>query len=444
MDSGTNPLEEHSYTVSIVSADGSSDGPQSSPPLVVHTPRGSRGGDAPYCPSSHIRSIEFDWNGYTEPNGSDLWPVTWGRDGKVYTFFGDGGGFGGDNYRGRASFGVASMAGSPPKRAPDSGMVTPPMPRNVFGGFQTQHPSTLSGKAGAIIAVGRDFYALGGIWSAAELGSRSTPRSGSPNRVQLIYSRGNAYSWQVADWAFCSDDAAGDGVPKGHFCPFGFVNYGPGNGGAPDGWVYLLGTTNRGSLWNSQAELAPAETFLARVNARRMLDASAYEYYDGLDARGKPLWSGDPARGQPIFADRNEPQPGCGALCDMRAPLEKVVFNRALRRYIGVAQGRFVGQTSFYDAPEPWGPWTVIDYNNIDPLTGSGGWGNLGTAAGESLGVHIINAWTSADGLTLWMTYSSNGRAPEGAAFPPAGTSLDSFNLISARLIPGTRTGRKP
>jgi hypothetical protein len=122
--------------------------------------------------------------------------------------------------------------------------------------------------------------------------------------------------------------------------------------------------------------------------------------------------------------------------------LDDVVYDRGIRRYIGVAQGRFVGQTSFYDAPEPWGPWTVVAYNNVDAASGFGGWANLGTEGGKSLGVHIVNAWTSADGLALWLIYSSDGTAPRGALFPPEGTALDSFNLVRARLIPSTRADR--
>jgi acyl carrier protein len=85
-----------------------------------------------------------------------------------------------------------------------------------------------------------------------------------------------------------------------------------------------------------------------------------------------------------------------------------------------------------------------VDPTRVDPASGSGGWANLGTQAGEALGVHIINAWTSSNGLTLWMTYSAGGKAPPGALFPPEGTALDSFNLVSARLIPGARTEREP
>jgi hypothetical protein len=42
------------------------------------------------------------------------------------------------------------------------------------------------------------------------------------------------------------------------------------------------------------------------------------------------------------------------------------------------------------------------------------------------------------------MTYSSDGTAPHGALFPPEGTALDSFNLVSARLILSEPTDRAP
>ena len=98
----------------------------------IRSPRpecGGPAGDAPYCRSPYIESLTFDWtNGYTEADGSDLWPVTWGADGNVYAFFGDGGGFGGDNRRGRVSFGVAKMTAPPP--------LSPATAKNVYGGFQ--------------------------------------------------------------------------------------------------------------------------------------------------------------------------------------------------------------------------------------------------------------------------------------------------------------------
>jgi hypothetical protein len=447
----------YDYSVSVASASGESV-TAATVSRRLSTPAASPIADAPYCNSRYIDSVSWDWTrGHTEPNGSDLWPVTWGRDGKVYTFFGDGGGFGGDNYRGRASFGVATLPSAPPFSATTA--------RNIYGGYQAAHPSTVDGKAGSIIAVGKDFYTLGGLYEAQELAGISGHKSGAPKRVQLAYSKGNAHSWRAADWVFCS---RGRQTAVGAFCPVGFVNYGRGNAGAPDDNVYLLGFANSAAWWegddgpeilaergqNPNVARAPnaaapqvaaaegsAHTFLARVPRKHVLQHDAYRYFAGLDAEGRPIWSADQRQMQPIFTDRNPKKPGCGGLCDMTSPLESAVYNTGIGRYIATAQGGFVGQTSFYDAPQPWGPWTTIAYNNIDPQTGTGGWANLGSAGGGSLGVHVINAWTSPDGLSLWLTYSSDGTAPPGASFPPAGTKLDSFNLVNAHLIMAKRPG---
>lgn len=423
----------------------------------------SPGAKAPYPKSKHIVAMSWDWaSGYNDPNGSDLWPVTWGQDGNVYTFFGDGGGFGGDNHRGRVSFGVAMMSGPPP---PKPGSL-----RNVYGGYNSSHPSSLDGKAGTIIAVGSDFYTLGGLYSEAELSGISGHKSGAPKRIQLAYSQGNAWSWRAAPWIFCSAD-----MPHGIFCPTGFVNFGPGNAGAPDDCVYMLGIANSAGYWDEEegaevvaeqmrsgqqqaaaskqavakkqpdtdANDAGAVTYLARVSNGQVLQRDAYRYFAGLDPDGRPIWSSDEKQMRPIFTDRNTSRPGCGGRCNMTIPLNDVTYDPGIQRYIATAQGDSIGQTSFYDAPHLWGPWTTISYNNIDAKTGTGGWANLGTAGGGSLGLHVVNAWTSPDGLTLWMTYSSDGTAPPGASFPPAGTAMDSFNLVSVRLIPSADRSMK-
>jgi hypothetical protein len=378
-----------------------------------------------------IRGATWDWShGYRAAEGSDLWPVTWGKDGDIYAFFGDGGGFGGDDHRGRASFGIARISGTPPPTAATE--------VNVYGGYQAQYPSTLSGKASAIIAVGRDFYAIAGIYRDTDPKSRNPqPIGGSPTHVEIAHSPHDAHSWQDGAWDFCDAAAV--------FCPSGFINFGPGNSGATDRYVYLFGTANDAlrseaqADHGSQADLG-ARTYLARVDRDRILSKAAYRYFAGLDAKSEPIWSAASERMQPVFVDRNATRPGCGGRCIMSSTLEEAVYNAPLKRYIGVAQADYLAQTSFYEAPHPWGPWAVISYHNIDAATGGGGWGNLGTAAGGSIGVHAVNAWTSADGRTMWMTYSSDGKAPPGALFPPPGSALDAFHLLRVDLaVAGSR-----
>jgi hypothetical protein len=415
IDASVGASATYTYVVSAFDATGRE---FASGPLAVSTPPGSLQGDAPYCPSALIRDMAWDWaHAERTAGGSDLWPVTWGQDGKVYTFFGDGGGFGGDDNRGRTSFGIA-MVSTPPPLSPDAEV-------NVYGGFQGRHVSELSGKARALVALGPDFYAIAGIYRQGDPKfSSAQPIAGAPEHIEIVYSRGNAYSWKVATWSFCA---------AGGFCPSGFVQFGPGNAGSPGHYVYLLGTSAAADLRIAPDEPA-ARTYLARTPKRNMLTPAAYEYFGGLDSRSRPMWSVDAARMQPIFTDRNGKQAGCGGQCIMAGTLEEAVYNPALKRFIGVAQGNYLAQTSFYESAHPWGPWATISYNNIDAASGAGGWGNLGIGAGESLGVHPVNAWTGVDGKSLWVTYSSDGVAPVGAAFPPPGAKLDALHLVRADL----------
>jgi hypothetical protein len=396
-------------------------------PIDVDTPAASARGDAPYCASLMLPSVSFDWSlGYTQANGSDLWPVTWGLDGQVYAFFGDGGGIGGDNQRGRASFGIASFTAPPP--------FTPSTAKNVYGGYQASYPAHIHGKASAIIAIGNDFYTVGGIYDDRDVAQHPNHLSGAPDRVQLAYSVGNAHSWQAASWIFCRPHEREPDPSAGEFCPSRFVNFGPGNSGSRDKYVYLVGVPNEKSYWEDVPIGVPAYTYLARVPRSQLLRQHAYRFYGGIDRHGKPRWDAHSTHMQPIFIDANSNLPGCGGICSMNSTLGEITYDFGLHRYLGIAQGASVGQTSLYEAPEPWGPWRVIQYNNIDPVDGGGGWARLGKKAGGSMGVHIVNAWTSRDGLSLWLSYSSDGVAPEGSAFPPAGSSMDSLNLIPAHL----------
>jgi len=426
-DTSVSGVAPYDYGVASVDAAGRSSAPAA---LAVTTAATSPNGDAPYCHSQVIGLMLWHWSdGYSQANGSDLWPATWGTDGNVYLFFGDGGGFGGNNFLGRTSFGIARVTGKPPL---DSVALS-----NVYGGYHFEHAARLAGKANSIIAVGTDFYVVGGIYGPADSIKDYPHRpSGAPNRVQLAYSRRNAYSWRATRWIFCSADATGKGALTGTFCPMSFINYGPGNAGAPGGYVYLLGNVNSASLWSGGVAALPLNTYLARVPQDRVLTHIAYRYFAGLDRRGRLIWSADAARMQPIFSDRNAAQSGCGNLCNMAGSLGEVVYDAGLKRYIGIAQGDYLAQTAFYDAPDAWGPWTLVAYDNIDAKAGTGGWANLGTAAGGSLGVHPVNAWSSPDGKTLWLTFSSDGKAPADALFPPAGTQMDSFNLLSVTLEP--------
>jgi hypothetical protein len=408
-DTTVTPSTSFAYTVTALGSTGHV--LATSRPLSVRTSAASPNGDPAYCPSSLIGSMTWNWSsGMNQQNGSDLWPVTWGADGNLYTFFGDGGGFFGSDTLGRASFGIARITATTPG-------ISSTTNTNVYGGLNASHPSSINGKAGSLIAIGSSFYAIGSIYRTGETGGPS----GAPNHSEIVYSDGNAYSWQDSAWSFCNDTDNLDG-----FCPGSFINYGKGNEGARDAYVYVMGTT-AANFFSTTGVPGPAYTYLVRVPNTALLTQSAYQAFTGLDDADHPLWSSDLTQMQPIFTDHGPRPIGLG----------EAVYNPVLQRYIATGQGT-IGQAAFYESVNPWGPWYSIGYYNTNP-DGTGGWGDMGLAhgvtGGDSLGINFVNAWTSTDGLTMWAQFSSDGMAPASTELAPlAGKAFDSYSLVSVTL----------
>lgn len=442
----------YSYVVKAFDAAGNS---TSSATLPVTTPAVSALGDAPYCSSTKIASVAFQFNGFTEdvsvgadnpPNGdgSDLWPMTWANDGNTYAFFGDGWGLCGQLDTGsteaadKTSFGIAKLTG--PSDVANGQCST--RFSNVYGGYHSSHPyssSQLQGKASSIIAIGSNFYAIGGIWPSGG------GTGGAPNHYEIVHSDGNPYTWQTngPNWEFCAADANGNPT-SGAFCPSSFVNYGKAVAN-PDGYVYITATPNTFGFWcntGCPAFVPPANTYMMRVPSGSILTQNAYQYYAGLDNNGKPIWTTNTSLVKPIFSDRNPNKTDTrGVSWVMAEGLGQPVYNPVVGRYISPAVSGDLGQTSFYDSPNPWGPWTVISYNNVNLANEdsnhlpTGGWGNFGVATAGGLGVNGVAAWTSADGKTVYFTFSGTGTAATTADFVALqGKNMDTFSYVNATL----------
>jgi hypothetical protein len=416
-DQGVSASTTYSYEIAALDIRGRTIGSHS---LDVTTAAASPLGDPAVCPSKVISQMTWNWStGANQQNGSDLWPSTWGGDGNIYTFFGDGGGFFGGDQLGRSSFGIAEITAPapPPDTVP---VLMPDAFFNIYGGYSTTHPSTINGKVNDILAVGNDFYALGGTYQA---GIDAGGPSGAPDHYEIIYSKGNPYSWQsnYSKWYFCDDFSGADSL-----CPVAFVNSGKGNQSPFDRYVYMMAVSD-GNFFGDGGLCSC--TYLMRVARDKLLIKTAYEVFTGTDLWGNPKWNSTWTAAQPIFEDKG-PRP---------MHLKKMVYNAKLNRFISLAQGNRVNETSFYDSPTPWGPFTVIGYypSNLDH---TGGWGNLGSAAfagntGSTLGVNFINKWTSADGLTMWAAFSSTKLAsPSADLIPLANASMDSYSLVSTTL----------
>src|SRR5882724_1642634 len=440
----------YSYVVKSFDAAGNSG---TSATLPVTTPAAGSSGDAPYCQSKKITAMTFNFAGFTEdtaagadnpPNtdGADLWSNTWGMDGNTYAFFGDGWGLCGQldtnitqQNADKTSFGIAKMTG--PSDVGNGHCST--RFSNIYGGYNSSHPfsaSQLQGKARSIISIGSNFYAIGNVFGTG------TIQYGGASHYEIEYSTGSAFNWQTNTWQFCAGTSTA-GPTLGSFCPTRIVQYGRGVAN-PDGYVYMTGDANTSDYWcdtGCPAFVPPAKTYMTRVPSGSILVQTAYQYYAGLDMNGAPMWTTDVTRMQPIFSNRNANKTDSHAVVWIMATgLGQPVYDSTIGRYIAASSSGPLGQTSFYDAPNPWGPWTTIVYNNFNVASEdannkpTGGWGNFG-AASNGLGVNGVPSWTSADGKSLYFVFSGTGNASSASSFTfLQGKNLDVFSYITATL----------
>ena len=310
----------------------------------------------PYPPSAVIKKIT--WHPGTLVSaapGSDLWPVTWGSDGYVYTSWGDGGGFGGTNSDGRVSMGFARIEG-----APEDYVAI-----NINGGRNSQHSASFpsKGKTGGIVFVDGVLYA----WL-----NRQDETWPSVNH-SLIWSSDRGATWKESSWKW----------PKGQgkFKPNTFLQFGRDYTGARDDYVYFYGRNE--AAWGKKAH-----GYLGRVHRTKLKTRDAYKFFAGLGADTTPTWSSDANDRKPHFTD----PAGVEGI--------QVVYNAAIRRYLLTVHRGDQGTLGIFDAPEPWGPWTTVAYyDNWLDLKGTG-------AGREMLFINIPTKWISADGKTLWVIFT--------------------------------------
>ncbi|MCH8042339.1 MAG: DUF4185 domain-containing protein [Planctomycetes bacterium] len=306
---------------------------------------------APYKASGVIRDVSFDFSTLRRlAPGSDNWPITWADDDHQYTSWGDGGGFGGTNERGRASLGFARVEGSSKNHR---GI-------NIWGGHRPAVPARFGGKSYGILSVDGVLYAWWGRGSGAEFVAET--------RVLRSTDRGK--TWTPSRWRFTKDDS----LYAGTFC-----NFGKDYAGARDSYVYCY--FPRGTKW---AINKPGRVDLARVPKSRIMNREAYEFFAGATAQGKPTWSRDIAARRPVFEDPN----------GLRTA--SVSYNAGLKRYLLTSEHTEAarGNLAIFDAPEPWGPWTTIAYEK-----------NWGKTQG-TISFYFSNKWTNKNGRDFTMVFT--------------------------------------
>jgi hypothetical protein len=321
----------------------------------------------PYPPSNVIASLSFnDRTARTEAPGSDIFPITWAADDELYTAWGDGGGFGGNNVLGRVLLGIARISGG---RDNYRGF-------NIAGGVDAPNPAPFGGKSEGILALRDTLY----LWRD---GDASSP--GYFKFFELWRSDDRGATWGSTGVRFSKPDggdfAEGD---AGMFAP-AFCQFGRGYTGARDEFVYvyapdIIDPTH----WNVRT---PGRINLLRVPRAQIETKTAYEFFAGVDPQGQARWTSASAERQPTWAD---PVNGTHRIA--------VSYNPALKRYLltTITIDR-TGWFSVYDAPEPWGPWTHVQTEHNPER-----WGRL------TIIFTFVNKWLSSDGREFVLVHTRN------------------------------------
>jgi hypothetical protein len=314
--------------------------------------------------------------------GSDNWPTTWADDGHIYTIWGDGGGFYGDNVNCRAELGVARIEGYPGNLKLKNVLGCTQGSSSCIGSDWVDEPpkwkpecdseneATFGGKSYGIISVNGVLYMLvspkGSMWEAME-------------KTKLAWSSDYGANWQLSSNIFF-DYTDGFGYPT-------FLNYGKDNAGARDNYVYIYSADVSGGENAKRTGIV-----LARVPKDKINDRFSYSFFAGLDTGGNPKWSTSSSQRVPILENKAQ-----------GVALPSISYNSKIGRYLLVVPHASEGELKttglgIFDAPEPWGPWTTAYFK--DYWLGSGEYMFFG---------NIPTKWISSDGLTFYLVFTGFG-----------------------------------
>lgn len=268
---------------------------------------------------------------------SDNWPATWGDDGWLYTSYGDGRGFEPFIDR-KLSLGFAAVSGMPPEH------------RGVNIRSETGERTGDGAKglkaSGLLMAEGVLF-----MWVR------------NAGNAQLAWSKDHGKTWE---WGFKFEQSFGS--PS-------FLNFGKDNLDAVDEYVYTYSQ-------DGDSAYAPSDgVLLARVRLKKIRERKAWEFFAGLDAKGKPRWTSELARRRPVFEDRG------------RCERVDAVWHPGLRRVLLAVSANHEGAWGIYDAAAPWGPFTTAYH--------TGDWG-----LGPTHGYRLPSKWIGAKDHSMWLVFS--------------------------------------
>lgn len=277
--------------------------------------------------------------------GSDQWPLTWGKDGNIYSAWGDGRGWIKQKSEPKSFMGITVIRGTPPD----------------VKGIDIWQENNVNRKPLALIALQENLYLF--------YDKKSDNWDGS----YVAVSEDNGRTWEFNDNNPLFTLAGND------MKIVGIAQFGPGYTGLPGNvdkrffYIYLSDRTD-----GKKAD--GRDIWLARVRPGQILRQKAYEFFTGIH-KGHPGWSNNAHERVAVLQDEE----GMGYHVS-------VSFNKPLHRFL-LAKSSQINHLGIWKGASPWGPWfNIFNKKFLDDH-----W---------KFTYMIPPKWMGANGRTLWMTFS--------------------------------------
>lgn len=362
-------------------------------------------------PGAHLTGRIADANTAVGVSDGDLWPSCWSDDDALYAANGDGAGFGDE----ASDIVVDRITGTPEKNDLEgTALASGDAVGQVWSGDGfTRKPTGMLCVDGTIYLAVQDL--------------RTDFNEAPAATIARSDDHGRTWTWDTSAPMFANHV----------FTTIWFADYGKDAAEAPDArYAYAYGLDGNWRDSFDDAVPDPTELFLARVPVDSVQDPATWEFYDAAPGAAAPTWTKDIAAKKPVLVDDRvvHPSDPAGASAspavgggqtvgahDLSVISQGgVTYLPALRRYVYTSWTELTYE--FYEAPQPWGPWTLFLSEDFGPYPWSDHrYGGYATT--------IPSKFLSDDDRTAWVQSNVCPCAP-------AGTSSYWFGLRSLHLHP--------
>ena len=356
----------------------------------------------PHLPGATLVARVADTSAHAAPADGDLWPSCWSDDDALYTANGDGMAFGDESFDAavsRIDGPLSDLTGETLAGGDAIGQVW-------SGDDFTRKPT------GMVCVHGDLYLALQDL--------RTDFNEAPAATIAVSHDKGATWKWDTTRPLF-SDHL---------FTTIFFLDFGKDSERRPDGWIYAYGLDGnwRDSFDNSVPD--PQDLYLARVPDTSIQDRDSWEFFTGATG-GAATWSSDIHDKVAVLHDDRrlylDPDAGADGQTVGASNLSVisqggVVYDAPLKLYVYTSWTEF--SFEFYEATNPWGPWTLFLSRDFGPYPWTddvhGGYATT-----------IPSKFISDDGRTMWVQSNVCPCAP-------AGMSAYFFGLRELELEPAS------